>query len=240
MRVRFLLLAAIPVALILQSILVADPPEKKTPKEALQLCHDLIGTWRSTATPNGTKEEQTKNFWVETVTWEWQFKDKDAWFTVSFDKSKHFSKGTLKYVPDKENYVLTLTNLNKEDRTFTGTLNDKVLTLDSEADANGEVYRVVLNMLHDNRHLYHLAKKKADKASFTKVYWAGATREGVEFASGSDKPECVVSGGLGTQKVSYMGKDYYVCCSGCAAEFKADPAKYVKDFEEKKAKKGKK
>jgi YHS domain-containing protein len=27
--------------------------------------------------------------------------------------------------------------------------------------------------------------------------------------------------------VSYMGKSYFVCCSGCKEEFDANPKKYV-------------
>ena len=54
---------------------------------------------------------------------------------------------------------------------------------------------------------------------------------------GDGKPECIVSGGAGTMAVSYMGKTYYVCCSGCRSEFNESPAKYVKEYEEKKAKK---
>ena len=57
------------------------------------------------------------------------------------------------------------------------------------------------------------------------------------FASGDSRPECIVSGGLGTIPVMYMGQTYYVCCSGCRTEFNADPAKYVREYNEKKAKK---
>ena len=52
-------------------------------------------------------------------------------------------------------------------------------------------------------------------------------------------PECIVSGGLGTMKVTYKGKDYYVCCSGCRDEFKSDPEKYIKEYEERKKEKAK-
>ena len=51
--------------------------------------------------------------------------------------------------------------------------------------------------------------------------------EGEEFASGDGRPECIVSGGLGTIKVSYQGQTYYVCCGGCRDEFYASPQKYI-------------
>jgi hypothetical protein len=96
---------------------------------------------------------------------------------------------------------------------------------------------MVITLLHDNRHLYRVDRKKADRASFANVFKVGATKEGVEFAGGTGKPECIVSGGLGTMAVVHNGVTYFVCCSGCAAEFRTDPAKYVKESEEKKAKK---
>src|SRR5262245_14549573 len=85
-------------AVLTQTGMVPQGTPQRSAKEALQPFNDLIGSWRGTATPAGTKEEQQKNFWVETITWEWQFKGKDAWLTVSFEKSKHFTKGTLRYL----------------------------------------------------------------------------------------------------------------------------------------------
>jgi YHS domain-containing protein len=234
---------AVPVVtaiLLVTLALHAANQTEKAPREALQPFNELIGSWRGTATPNGTKDEQMRNFWQETITWEWQFKDKDAWLAVAFDKSKHFLKGALRYDAKKDQFVLTLGTLAKQEKTFTGKLQDHVLTLDTEADAQGEVQRIVLSMLHDNRFLYRLDKRKVERTTYTNVFKVGATKEGVAFADGSTKNECVVSGGTGTMQVSYMGKTYYVCCSGCATEFRADPAKYVKDFEDKKAKTSKK
>jgi hypothetical protein len=244
MKVRcFAVLIAAAAVLVLQSSFAADGPPTRTPREGLQPFNTLVGSWKGTAKPSGTKAEQDRDFWIEKISWEWQFKDKDAWMTVSFDKSKHFTKGTLRFLPEKGNYVLTLTTVNKDELTLKGELDDKgkILTVESEPDAKMDVHRIIINMLHDGeRFLYRVDKRKADKVRYSTVFSVGATKEGIAFAGGSNKPECVVSGGLGTQQVSYQGKTYYVCCSGCAAEFRADPAKYVKEFEEKQAKKDKK
>jgi hypothetical protein len=237
---HFFASVALGAACFLPTAIIANDQAQRPPKEALQAFNDLIGSWRGTATPAGTKDEQQRNFWMESITWQWQFKDKDAWLSVAFDKSKYFTKGTLRCAADKDSYVLTLVTPANEERSFTGQLSDKTLTLDSAPDGKGDVERVVVTLLHDNRFLYRLDKKKAERTSFTNVFKVGATKEGVAFAAGSGKPECIVSGGLGTVPVEYLGKTYYVCCSGCASEFRADPAKYVKDFEEKKAKKDKK
>src|SRR5262249_37920567 len=59
-------------------------------RKALQPFNDLIGTWRATGTPEGTREEKQRGFWTESLTWAWAFKGDDAWLTVTFDKGKHF------------------------------------------------------------------------------------------------------------------------------------------------------
>jgi hypothetical protein len=69
---------------------------------------------------------------------------------------------------------------------------------------------------------------------FARRYQVGATKEGVPFAGGDGKPECIVSGGLGTTAVMFQGKTYYVCCSGCRTEFNENPEKYVREYESKK------
>ena len=223
------------------SVLFATPPDPRTPKEALQAFGDLIGTWRGTGTPTAAPGAKAE-FWTETIAWEWKFKGDDAWLKCTFEKSKNFTGGELHYLPEKDEYSLILRTPAKETLTFTGTFKDKdtgkVLTV--EREENGEVQRFVFTFLHPERYLYKYEVRPAGKALFSKKYQVGATKEGVAFATGDGKPECIVSGGLGTIPVSYMGKTYYVCCSGCRDEFNASPAKYVKEFEEKQAKAKKK
>src|SRR4051812_1683141 len=77
-------------------------PAKKTSKEALQAFHDLIGSWRGTGEPHGTREEKLKGFWQEGVRWRWQFKGDDCWLVASWEKSKHFGRGELRYLPEKD------------------------------------------------------------------------------------------------------------------------------------------
>ena len=54
-------------------------------------------------------------------------------------------------------------------------------------------------------------------------------------AGGEKKPECVVTGGLGTMQVSYMGQTYYVCCTGCRDAFNENPAKIIAEYKKRKA-----
>lgn len=212
----------------------ADP---RGPREALQPFNDLIGTWKATGTPEGTQAEKQRGFWTETMTWGWQFKGKDAWLTVTLDKGKHFTRGELRHLPDKELYQLTLTTPTKEEVVFTGKLDDRRLTLAREDAKSRDTHHLILSLLHSNRFVYRYEVRPAGKTLFTRLYQVGATKEGEPFASGDGKPECIVSGGLGTMRVTHKGQTYYVCCSGCRDEFNADPEKYIKEFEEAKKKK---
>jgi len=228
-------LPALLLVLPAQAALLADGPTKRTPREALQAFNGLIGKWRGTGQPQGKKND----FWVEKQDWGWKFKDKDAWLTVAFDKSRYYQSGELRYLADKDQFQLTLVTLQKETLTYTGPLQKDVLTLERRDEKKQETHRLIVKLLHSNRFLYHTESKTAGRTTFAKVFGVGVTRDDGSFASGDGKPECIVSGGLGTSKVSYMGQTYYVCCSGCRAEFNADPAKYVKEFKEKQAKKAK-
>src|SRR5258708_451750 len=114
-------------AFVVAAVVSADEkPAKQTPKEALRDLNDLIGSWRATGTPEGTREEKQRGFWTETQSWSWQFKAEDAWLNVTFDKGKYFAKGELRYVPEKDLYRLLLTTNAKESLTFEGKLKDSV------------------------------------------------------------------------------------------------------------------
>lgn len=216
-----------------------DGPEQKTPKQALRALNDLIGNWRGTGEPNGTRAEKQRGFWQEKIAWQWQFKGKDVYLSAAFDKSKHFRAAELRYLPDKQRYQLLATTPAKEKLLFEGTLNKKRLTLERTDEKTKETQRLILALLHFNRYVYRYQVKPAERATFKEVYRVGATKEGVDFAGGDDKPECVVSGGLGTMPVMYKGKTYYVCCSGCRDAFRDEPEKYIKEFEARKKTKAK-
>jgi hypothetical protein len=224
------------IALYLLILATDSPAGPVTPRDALQPFNVLVGSWKGTGAPEGGREERAAGTWTETIEWGWKFKDDDAWLAVTFGKGKHFTKGELRYTPARNSpeprFTLTLTAADKSAATFAGVLKDRTLTLDRTDGPAAEEQRLVFSLLHHNRHLYRLESRPAGTAvAFSRKFQVGATKEGVPFADVPKGPECVVSGGLGTTKVSYKGKDYWVCCSGCRDEFKDNPEKYVKEFE---------
>jgi hypothetical protein len=220
--------------------LCAEEPRPGSAKEALQKFNSLIGTWKGTGQPEGTREQKQKGFWTEGIQWEWQFRSNAVWLAVVFDKGKHFTKGELRYQPAEDVYQLKLITPAKEELVFAGKLDEHRLVVERTDAATKETQRLVLTLLHDNRFLYRYEVRAEGKPTFSRRYQVGATKEGVAFAGpATNGPECIVSGGLGTIAVTYKGKTYYVCCTGCRDAFRDEPEKYIKEYEEKKTKGGK-
>lgn len=233
--VRYTATSLIALSLVLSATLGAD--EKKPPSiEALKPFNNLIGKWNASGVPEGTLEDRNKGHWNETIAWEWHFKGDDAWMTVVFEKGKYFVRGELRHVPKDNTYQLKVETIDKQSQVYLGTYKDKTLSLDRVDDKSKETHRLVFSLLHSNRIVYRAELKSADKTFFTKLYRVGATKDGEPIVStGFNEKECVVSGGTGTSAVMFQGKTYYVCCSGCRDEFNENPAKYVAEFEKKRA-----
>jgi YHS domain-containing protein len=97
-----------------------------------------------------------------------------------------------------------------------------VLTADAKEPAGG-VHRVSFTALHGTRLLVLLQAEDPNRHTFSRLGEVGYTREGVIFAAGESYPLCIVTEGRGTIQVSYKGKTYWVCCSGCRDLFNDDP-----------------
>src|SRR5437764_3947985 len=155
--------------LLVPLAVAADRAERKSPKDALKAFNDLVGGWRGTGEPEGTRAEKLEGFWSESIAWEWQFKGDDVWLRLAIDKGKHLSKGELRYVPGKDVFRLTVVSPDKQTRTFEGPLSGKRLTLDREDPKTHEVQRLVFSFLHSNRYLYRYEVKRAERTTFAKV-----------------------------------------------------------------------
>ena len=226
-------------AFLFTTCLLGADPAPQSAKDAFHPLNPLIGAWKGTGYPDGTRTERQKGFWAETLTWEWRFDQSDVRLTAAIDKGKHFTRWDLRYLPGKKVYQLTAVTPDRETLLFTGVLGsgkqkEQVLTLERTDSARKEDQRLVVTLLHHNRFLYRWETRPAGAGAFTRKYQVGATKEGEPFADVPKGPECVVSGGKGTIAVSHKGKTYHVCCSGCRDEFRADPEKYVREYEAKK------
>jgi hypothetical protein len=229
--VRFSIALTLVAAMSLQA---AEPTTM--PRDGLKPLNLLVGTWKGSGTPEGSLEEKQKGHWSELANWEWQFKDKDVWLALHNEKGKFISTAQIRFVPSKDLFQLTVTTPEKQTKEYFGKLKEKALVF--ERTENKKAERLTFSLLHDNRITYRFETKPEAGTLWKKQYQVGLTKEGIPFVeAGSSERECIVSGGLGTMPVNYGGKTYYVCCSGCRDEFKENPAKYVKEWEEKRKKK---
>src|SRR5687768_5576573 len=227
-RMCFLLVAFV----VAPRLPASDPAPSPSKRDALKALGDLAGTWRGTGTPAGSREEQRTGFWTESIEIGWKFKGDDARLVFAFEKSKHFRSAELSYSPAEQLYRLHLDTAERKDLTLEGKLQGRILSLQS-SDPD---MRVVFSFLHDNRFLYRQEKRSPGRNDYAKTFQVGATKEGVAFATGNGQPECIVTGGLAKTPVTFQGKTYYVCCSGCRDEFLADPERYVREAAAKKKK----
>ena len=136
----------------------------------------------------------------------------------------------------KKLYTFTATLTDDTSRTYRGKVEEKRLVMESESDDQKEVHRITLTVLNENRITVLMEKRPEQQSFFTRVVEIGYQRDGTRLAvAGTSGPECVVTGGLGTILVSYKGKSYYVCCTGCRDAFNDDPEGILADYQKRKA-----
>src|SRR5262245_56768210 len=220
MAMRMTALAALAVALFgLTGSPVASQDEKKPgpedavkAKKALSEVQDFIGLWNLEGTQKvGPKTEA----WKEKVSWSWRFKDGDAWMTVDFaeGKGKYFTAGTLRNDVERKKYVLALTGTDKTEQVFEGEpARGGGLRLERKDAKTGDVYRLTMNTLAEGvRFQLKYEKQDGGKGIFASQFAMNGNKDGESLAGAAKKPECIVSGGAASIKVSYKDKTYYVC-----------------------------
>jgi YHS domain-containing protein len=198
-------------------------PKRYADQEALKAYAPLVGSWRGVGQ---VERGRTRGAWTESADWAWKFTSDSAGLEIKVKKGKHLKAGVLRPGKAPGTFVFEATLADGTSRTFAGAAvgdrNRLVLTADGKAPAGG-VRRVSINPLHDTRLLVLLEAEDPERHIFSRLGEVGYTREGVAFAAGESYPLCIVTEGRGTIQVSYKGKTYWVCCSGCRDLFNDDP-----------------
>lgn len=220
--------------------------------EALKPLQIMLGDW------GGTTFKKIGGFSsVETLGWVWDLQtnpDQPA-LVMTADKSRYYENARLTYLTDKQKYQLTLTNKAGQKRIYEGDFSVPLKKVPGDDNPNimhstyklslslvepaGEKKhaQIILNQQNNNRYMFELYDLRGD--SYARFDTINTRRQGTSFAkSDSDYGEktCVISGGLGTSQVTYQGKSYWVCCSGCRKAFDANPEKWIAKHEANKKK----
>lgn len=208
---------------------------------ALKPLQILVGNW------NGTSRKAS----LDQPNWAWDLKTdpKQPSLRIQSEKGQYIHEGRLTFLPARQQFELTATDGEGKKRVFVGGFSQEVQDIpgddkklqrtykleltEAEADPSGEQWRLVINQQENNRYILEIDRKRGS-GQFLRVDTINTQREGTSFAlSDTDYGEktCIVSQGLGTSSVSYKGKSYWVCCSGCKAAFEDDPERWIAKWE---------
>src|SRR5262249_39674681 len=80
------------------------------------------------------------------------------------------------------------------------------------------------------RYTLRVDRREPGAVQFSPTIEIGLTREGETLAAGSSttaSPKCIVTGGAATMTLTYQGRTFPICCTGCRDEFNDNPEKYI-------------
>ncbi|MBL4885983.1 MAG: YHS domain-containing protein [Planctomycetaceae bacterium] len=212
----------------------------------------LLGTWRGITKKNyGGFKAVDQTEWV----WDFQSEPQRPALVMTSSKSPYYRNARMTYLPADDQYQLTLIDADEKSSHYLGTFSEPIEDVPgdnknlqrsyklefTQTDAKGsKPIRFVFNQKDNNRYLLEYYQQRGAGDRFFRLDTVSTQREGTSFAlidEGYGEKTCIISGGLGTSTVSYKGKTYYVCCSGCKSAFEDDPARWVARAEEQMKKK---
>jgi hypothetical protein len=221
----------------------------------LQPLQILLGQWR------GTTRREYENFKaVDAHQWIWdlQTEPERPALTIQSDKSPYLRTGRISWDDAAKKFTLAAVDGAGMTRRFIGEFTEPVHEVLGSDDKLHRVFRLEFNesaaggegntdetwqlafvQQENNRYLLEVARRRGN-AAFARFDTVSTQREGTSFAaSDSDYAEktCIISEGLGTMELTYKGRSYWVCCTGCKAAFEDDPEKWIARSAKRDAKK---
>ncbi|MEJ7594212.1 MAG: hypothetical protein WKF77_21965 [Planctomycetaceae bacterium] len=208
----------------------------------LQPLQILLGQWR------GTTRREYENFKaVDIHEWVWDLRSNPAQpaLTIQSDKSPYIKTGRLTWDSELNKFAMTVTDPAGMTRQFTGDFTEPVHEIvgsddklhrvfrlefnQTESSESGELCQLAFAQQENNRYLLEVSKRRG-KADFARFDTVSTQREGTSFAvsdTGYAEKTCIISEGLGTMEVTWKGRSYWVCCTGCKAAFEEDPETWI-------------
>lgn len=213
----------------------AEDTGRGAAKAKLAPLQAFVGDWKGVGQPQRGKSE---GGWIEKSAWAWRFDGDAAAIAFESGDAKYLAQGAITPGDDDGVYALTITAPDKQTKVdFEGRLADERLVLTAKEPVEGLPARITLRLLAEGKRLVALYEVKSTASDrYVRLAEVGYTRVGSGFGQGSQGPECLITGGYGSIKVSYEGKTYYVCCTGCQDYFDEDPQRAVEEYLARKAK----
>jgi hypothetical protein len=223
-----------PAILLIQTARSGDEPSaeaSRAQRQKLERFQQYVGEWRGVGQP---KRGSSKDAWSEECQWIWSFHGKNATLTFDSPKGKYVRSATLQPGGSGE-YELKVKSAEGSDLQFTGEVSEAgelILVAANAPDAGPS--RITMRVVAGGDRLLMLYERRVGDDRFTRLGEVGFTRKGSGFGQGTNYVECVVTGGVGTIPVTYEGKTYYVCCTGCRDHFNDNPAEVLAEYRERK------
>ena len=206
-----------------------ETPTQAKAKQALSVLQSFVGDWRGVGQP---KRGSTEGAWSEQSQWAWQFGDAAAAIVFAAPASKVFRDGRI--VPgDKagEYRLLATAPGEKTPHVYTGRLtSEDRLEFTAERPDNAAVATVSVRLVARGKRMLILYQKRLGGDRLTRLAEVGYTRKGSGFGKSGAVPECVVTGGAALIPVTFKGKTYYVCCTGCRDYFNDHPEEVLAEY----------
>lgn len=210
-------------------------PDVNDPQVINHWMNKLVGEWKGVAMP---KRGSNAGAWQETCEWIWEFNDQKDPIGVRYkvSGSQLVQSGLLTFDATQKIWKLTVQLDAEHQREYNGKIEQNYLLLEAPGKPEEEGYRLKITPLSDVRLLVLHEKRLPGRLDYGRVVEVGYTRKGVRLAQeGVNGPICIVTGGEGNQAITYQGKTYYVCCSGCKSAFEDNPEKFIKLAQERAA-----
>ena len=221
-------------AVLLPALMLAadQPAEQISGKQALSKLQDYVGSWRGVGQ---VRRGSTKGAWSESSDWAWKFTGDTASLTFKVDDAKYYATGTLRAVDGEAAYELVAETEDSKVK-YVGQINEAgVLVLLAGDAPSGNPAKISIRQVADGKRMLMLFERRVGDDRYLRMAEVGYTRKGSNFGKGTNYIECVVTGGVGTMPVTFEGKTYYVCCTGCRDYFNDDPAAVLAEYRERKA-----
>jgi hypothetical protein len=207
-----------------------EPAGLAAQKERLAKMQALVGDWRGVGQP---QRGSTKDSWIAEAQWAWNFDKGEASLVAALPKGRYFK--SLRLVPGKGDgsYELVAALADEEgELRYAGKIDETDrLVLSAAEPREGLPARISLRFVAEGARLLVLLEKQGIASDqLVRLAEVGYTRQGSGFGKNVSQRECVVTGGLGTIEVSYEGKTYYVCCTGCRDYFNDNPKEVMAEY----------